>query len=166
MRTLIGKEKEERRDRSLMGIFPQLIFVHKNGRKPAGDLNWRCLASCLHWIFPAFAVLSHPEWMFFWHRQAETQSRKLALVHGLLISFFPPYKEKNAFRKTSFSLIHFYETFTWINRIAARSETCILCFSVVSVPVIPLEPFTSQPMACPGSFQSSGFVSCTNQSFT
>lgn len=41
---------------------------------------------------------------------------------------------------------------------------CASLWALLWVSVIPLESFTSQPMACPGSFQSSAFISCTNQS--
>lgn len=51
----------------------------KNGRKPAGDVNWRCLASCLHWMFPAFWCVFPPWLTGFWHRQTKTCTKTLAL---------------------------------------------------------------------------------------
>lgn len=56
-----------------------LIYVRKNGRKPAGDVNWRCLASCLHWMFPAFCCVFPPWQTVFWHRQTKTCTKTLAL---------------------------------------------------------------------------------------
>lgn len=60
-RTAEAPVKRKEIHRSIISAFPCLIYVHRNGRKPAGDVNWRCLASVCAGYFLSFALFSHCE---------------------------------------------------------------------------------------------------------